>query len=140
MHVRHARWTVQVWHNYSFDMHILQRRGLGIEERLLRERGKDPEALSLKLGGFAGDTMHMARLHDAGRKGAKTYSLASLSSDKAVMCSMDRSVLSRSKVSIKELFAVPKLTKSGKPSASMKELPAIHEIQARPPTSAWPCS
>jgi DNA polymerase I len=124
--------AVQVWHNYSFDMHILQRRGLGIDEALLRERGHDPDALSLKLAGFAADTMHMARLHDAGRKGAKTYSLASLTSDKAVMCSPDRSVLARSKVSMKELFSVPKVTKSGKLSASLKELPAIHAIQVHP--------
>lgn len=73
--------------------------------------------------------MHMARLHDAIRKGTKSYSLASLTSDKAVMSSPGRSVLARSKVSLKEIFAVPKVTKTGKISASLKELPPIHEIQ-----------
>lgn len=125
-------WGMQVWHNYGFDKHILQRRGLGIPEPQLRQHGKDPEQLSLSLGGFAGDTMHMARLHDAARKGTKTYSLASLTSDKTVMCAPDRSVLTRSKISLKELFARPKISKSGKPSASLKELPPIHELQVRP--------
>lgn len=125
----HGRLRVQVWHNYSFDRHILQRRGLGIPAAQLDELGLDPDSLSLSLAGFAGDTMHMARLHDAARKGTKNYSLASLTSDKSVMCSPDRSVLSRSKVSMKELFSKPKISKSGKPSASLKELPPIHELQ-----------
>ncbi len=38
----------QVWHNYGFDRHVLA--NLGIYGR-----------------GFAGDTMHMARLYDASR-------------------------------------------------------------------------
>ena len=75
--------------------------------------------------------MHMARLHDAIRKGTKSYSLASLTSDKTVMSSPGRSVLARSKVSLKEIFSVPKVTKTGKLSASLKELPPIHEIQVR---------
>lgn len=120
---------MQVWHNYGFDKHILQRRGFGIMPAKLKEHGHDPDKLSLSLGGFAGDTMHMARLHDAARKGTKNYSLASLTSDKTVMCSPERSVLTRSKVSLKELFSRPKISKSGKPSASLKELPPIHEVQ-----------
>lgn len=47
----------KVWHNYSFDRHVMA--GLGIECK-----------------GFAGDTMHMARLWDSGR--FKGYGLASL--------------------------------------------------------------
>lgn len=120
---------MQVWHNYGFDKHILQRQGFGIAEARLRELGHEAAKISLSLAGFAGDTMHMARLHDAARKGTKTYSLASLTSDKSVMCSPDRSVLTRSKISLKELFSRPKMSKSGKLSSSLKELPPIHEVQ-----------
>jgi len=49
----------KVWHNYSFDRHVLKRMGVWP-------------------GGFAGDTMHMARLWDSSRKG-KGYSLEDLS-------------------------------------------------------------
>jgi hypothetical protein len=126
-HVQNCRRGVQVWHNYGFDKHILQRRALGIDPEVCTSLGVNPE--KLKLGGFAGDTLHLARLHDAGRKGTKTYSLASLSGDTTVMSSGEDSVIARSKVSMKELFSLPKLTKSGAPSASLKELPPIHEIQ-----------
>eukprot|EP00775_Hariotina_reticulata_P010412 gene10412-10570_t len=53
----------KIWHNYGFDRHVLQ--GLGF-----------------KVSGFGGDTLHMARLHDASRKLAGGYSLESLSGDK----------------------------------------------------------
>lgn len=56
---------MQVWHNYGFDRHVLSNMGIAA-------------------AGFAGDTMHMARLADASRRGKKTYSLESLSSDKDV--------------------------------------------------------
>lgn len=121
---------VQVWHNYSFDKHILQRHGLGISPELLAEHGCMPEQVTLKLAGFAADTMHMARLHDAVRKAPKSYSLASLTGDKTVMSFLEPNVVARSKVSMKDIFSVPKMTKTGKLSASLKELPAIHEIQA----------
>lgn len=138
---------LQVWHNYGFDMHILQRRCLGIDEAAVRAAGGDPAAATLNLGGFAGDTLHLARLHDAGRKGTRTYSLASLSGDPAVMAADltagsgsggaagggggGGAAAARAKVSMKELFAKPKIMKGGKASASLKELPPIHEIQAR---------
>lgn len=38
----------QVWHNYSFDSHVLSNH-------------------NIKTGGFVGDTMHMARLYDSTR-------------------------------------------------------------------------
>lgn len=57
--------TSQVWHNYGFDRHVLS--NMGIECR-----------------GFAGDTLHMARLLDASRRGSKTYALDSLTSDPKV--------------------------------------------------------
>lgn len=49
----------KVWHNYSFDRHVLAN-------------------MNIHCKGFAGDTMHMARLLDSSRKGTKSYSLASL--------------------------------------------------------------
>lgn len=57
----------KVWHNYGFDRHIVENHGV-------------------ECGGFAGDTMHMARLWDSNRaksfgSGGKGYSLESLSED-----------------------------------------------------------
>ena len=54
-----------MWHNYGFDRHVMA--NMGVECR-----------------GFAADTMHMARLHDASRKLRGGYSLEGLSSDKKV--------------------------------------------------------
>ncbi len=48
----------KVWHNYSFDRHVLRNHGIDCK-------------------GFAADTMHMARLWDSSRQG-KGYSLESL--------------------------------------------------------------
>ena len=50
----------QVWHNYSFDRAILTNHGIVCD-------------------GFGGDTMHMARLWDAGRNQMGGYSLEGLS-------------------------------------------------------------
>jgi hypothetical protein len=55
----------KVWHNYGFDRHVLQR-------------------LGFRMQGFGGDTLHMARLWDASRKGSETYALDSLSRDNKV--------------------------------------------------------
>ena len=49
----------KVWHNYSFDRHVLANMGIHCQ-------------------GFEGDTVHMARLNDSSRKGKLNYSLASL--------------------------------------------------------------
>ena len=49
----------KVWHNYSFDRHVLANMGVAA-------------------AGFAGDTMHMARLWNSSRKG-KGYTLENLS-------------------------------------------------------------
>lgn len=51
----------KVWHNFSFDRHIIERAGL-------------------RHAGFEADTMHMARLWDSSRSGKLNYSLESLSS------------------------------------------------------------
>lgn len=49
----------KVWHNYSFDRHVMAN-------------------MDIHCQGFAGDTMHMARLLDSSRKGTQNYSLANL--------------------------------------------------------------
>lgn len=56
----------KVWHNYGFDRHVLE--GL----------------MGQPLVGFAGDTLHMSRLHDASRKHKGGYGLEVLSSDRDV--------------------------------------------------------
>lgn len=52
----------KVWHNYSFDKHILENHGM-------------------KPRGFGGDTMHMARLWNSSRNTTGGYSLAQLSKE-----------------------------------------------------------
>lgn len=97
----------KVWHNYGFDRHVLENAGL-------------------RLGGFAGDTMHMARLLDAGRKG-KGYSLEALTSDRDVMMNTKP----KAKVSMKELFARPVPRKDGS-DGKTKVLPPMEVIQNDP--------
>lgn len=70
---------LKVWHNYSFDRHVLHNHGLDVQ-------------------GLGGDTMHMARLFDTAREKAGGYSLEALTTD----------YLQKKKVSMKELFARPK--------------------------------
>mmetsp|Transcript_24591 Transcript_24591/g.80380 ORF Transcript_24591/g.80380 Transcript_24591/m.80380 type:complete len:825 (-) Transcript_24591:45-2519(-) len=107
----------KVWHNYGFDRHIFE-----------NVRGRDGS--KLKLGGFGGDTMHMARLWDSSRN---SYSLEDLSSDKALMKDEvethggDWQAL-RAKRSMKKLFGKAKLKKDGTPS-KLTYLPAVDEIQ-----------
>ncbi|RYG46024.1 hypothetical protein EON67_09985, partial [archaeon] len=72
----------KVFHNYSFDFHELCNHG--IETR-----------------GLAADTMHMARLWNTGRITSGGYGLEALSAE----------LVDVKKVSMKELFAQPKLKK-----------------------------
>lgn len=92
---------LKVWHNYSFDRAVLYNRGIDAR-------------------GFAGDTMHMARLYDASRM---RYSLEALSQD----------LLSRSKRSMKERFGRPRVLKGG---GTGKEVvvPPTDELQSRADT------
>ena len=76
----------KIYHNYAFDRHVLENKGIDVK-------------------GFAGDTMHMARLHDAARMkrfgAGEGYSLESLSKD----------YLEYKKVSMHELFDLKKAAK-----------------------------
>jgi DNA polymerase-1 len=95
----------KVWHNYGFDRHIMFNEGIDC-------------------GGFAGDTMHMARLEDSSRAkfggGGGGYGLEALTED----------LLGRRKRPMKEIFGKRKLKKDGTPGAIV-ELPPIEEMQRR---------
>ncbi|KAM3567364.1 hypothetical protein VYU27_010489, partial [Nannochloropsis oceanica] len=120
--------TKKVWHNYGFDRHVLYNEGI--------------DCL-----GFAGDTMHMARLWDSSRdkasavntKGAaaggaagaaagaegevvatKGYSLEALS--KELVPGMAKTA------SMKELFGVKSTRKDGS-EGNLVRIPELREIQ-----------
>jgi len=103
----------KVWHNYGFDRHVMFNEGIDVQ-------------------GFAGDTMHMARLADSSRDramgaGGKGYSLEALTDD----------LLGRRKVPMKEIFGQGKLLSSGERS-KVKILPPVEELQRNSATSrAW---
>lgn len=106
----------QVWHNYSFDKHILSRHGIQAQ-------------------GFYADTMHLARLNDSARRGAKGgYSLEVLSADEKVMDSYIRHVSEKDdiilagKKSMKDLFGKANLKKDGTPG-KIKTIPPVEELQ-----------
>lgn len=94
----------KVWHNYGFDRHVLFNEGIDCQ-------------------GLAGDTMHMARLWDTARLKKGGYSLEALTAE----------LLKRRKVPMKEIFAVPRLLKSGKPSKTLVLAP-VEDIQRNPAT------
>ncbi|XP_073394695.1 DNA polymerase I A, chloroplastic/mitochondrial isoform X2 [Physcomitrium patens] len=106
----------KVWHNYSFDKHILSRHGI------------HPQ-------GFYADTMHLARLHDSARRGAKGgYSLEVLSADEKVMdgylghLTEEDDITLVGKKSMKELFGKANLKKDGSPG-KIKTIPPVDELQ-----------
>lgn len=61
----------KVWHNYSFDRHVLYNEGVDVR-------------------GFGGDTMHMARLWDASRTAG--YSLAALTEELTIQGKVSKSI------------------------------------------------
>ena len=95
----------KVWHNYGFDRHVLANAPFEIDAR-----------------GFAGDTMHMARLWDSSRDksagGGRGYGLEALSED----------LLGARKAPMKELFGRGKPMKDGREGATLI-LPPIDAIQ-----------
>ena len=74
----------KVWHNYSFDRHVLHNHGFDVR-------------------GLGGDTMHMARLWDSARAKDGGYSLAILTEQ----------LLNTQKRTMKQLFGRPKIKKDG---------------------------
>lgn len=98
----------KVWHNYGFDRHVMSNEGIAC-------------------AGFAGDTMHMARLWDSARdkasgSGGEGYSLESLSTH---FFGQDANYV---KTSMKELFGVARLKKDGA-AGKVKELPSVAALQ-----------
>jgi len=96
--------TLKVWHNYSFDRHILFNHGVDVM-------------------GLKGDTMHLGRLEDSSRDktlGKGGYSLEALS--EAFLGQKS------SKTSLKQLFRSPKLNVKGEKLKTFY-LPPVSEIQ-----------
>ena len=88
---------VQVWHNFSFDRHVLNNH-------------------NVECGGLAGDTIHMARMYDASRLqgGGPGYGLEALSSDPKVMRRKDSEAAGvAKKTGMKEIFEQPVIKKDG---------------------------
>ena len=87
----------KVWHNYGFDRHVLANMGV-------------------RCGGFAGDTLHMARLHDASRKLAGGYSLEALSGDRQLLDVLEAELKAdalQPKRGMKERFALARVKRDG---------------------------
>lgn len=95
----------KAWHNYGFDRHVIYNHGIDCR-------------------GFIGDTMHMARLWDTSRdkiSGGDGYSLEELSKELVTQSIFE-------KVSMKDIFGVPKLKKNGEES-KIKVIPDVVELQ-----------
>jgi hypothetical protein len=107
----------KVWHNYGFDRHVMYNEGIDCR-------------------GFAGDTMHMARLWDSSRDkgsgGGDGYSLEALSSD-SFLFPDTQAGKKFAKTKMKELFGVARLKKDGEES-KIKELPDLRVLQNDPAT------
>ncbi|KAJ7529979.1 hypothetical protein O6H91_15G073700 [Diphasiastrum complanatum] len=103
----------KVWHNFSFDRHILSNHGI-------------------RAGGFHADTMHLARLWDSARKGAQGgYSLEALTSDPRVV-DIEREADGKGhgikKTSMKELFGRSTIKRDGT-NGKLKTLRPVEELQ-----------
>ncbi|KAF5478875.1 hypothetical protein F2P56_005401 [Juglans regia] len=110
----------KVWHNYSFDNHVIENYGL-------------------KLSGFHADTMHMARLWDSSRRTMGGYSLEALTGDKRVMSGAELCHEEKlfGKVSMKTIFGRRKLKIDGS-EGKMITLSPVEELQ-REERRPWIC-
>ncbi|XP_057951031.1 DNA polymerase I A, chloroplastic/mitochondrial isoform X2 [Malania oleifera] len=110
----------KVWHNYSFDKHIIENSGL-------------------KVSGFHADTMHMARLWDSSRRREGGYSLEALTSDPSVMsgtqiCPQKDLI---GKISMKSIFGRKKVKKDGS-EGKMTTIAPVEKLQ-REERKLWIC-
>ncbi|XP_072988592.1 DNA polymerase I A, chloroplastic-like [Typha latifolia] len=111
----------KVWHNYSFDSHIIENYGL-------------------KLSGFHADTMHLARLWDSSRRADGGYSLEALTSDSVVMSDAQTGLndgLNVGKISMKSIFGKKKVKKDGS-EGKIITIPPVEELQ-REERNLWIC-
>nr|XP_027190378.1 DNA polymerase I A, chloroplastic/mitochondrial-like isoform X2 [Cicer arietinum] len=110
----------KVWHNYSFDCHVIQNYGF-------------------KVSGFHADTMHMARLWDSSRRWVGGYSLEALSGDKDVMSraklNLEKDLIG--KVSMTTIFGQKKAKIDG--SAGKMVTIAPVEVLQREERIPWIC-
>ncbi|XP_010466250.1 PREDICTED: DNA polymerase I B, chloroplastic/mitochondrial isoform X3 [Camelina sativa] len=108
----------KVWHNYSFDHHIIRNYGI-------------------KLSGFHGDTMHMARLWDSSRRISGGYSLEALTSDPRVLGGTETKEEAElfGKISMKKIFGKGKLKKDGS-EGKLVIVPPVEELQ-KDDREAW---
>ncbi|XP_020596594.1 DNA polymerase I A, chloroplastic/mitochondrial-like [Phalaenopsis equestris] len=110
----------KVWHNYSFDRHIMENYGV-------------------KVSGFHADTMHLARLWDSSRRIDGGYSLEALTSDPIVMSGTGFHTNDEfmGKISMKSLFGKRKVKKDGSEGKSITIAPV--ELLQREETIPWIC-
>lgn len=103
---------MQVWHNYSFDVHVIENYGL------------------FNVAGFHADTMHMARLWNSSRRTEGGYSLEALTCDRSVMSGVDLSAGEDliGKVSMKTIFGQKKVKKDGS-EGKVTTIPSVEELQ-----------
>ena len=102
---------LKVWHNYGFDRHVMWNEGIMMK-------------------GFGGDTMHMARLQDTSRSrggSGSGYGLAALTTE--LLKGTEEA--EASKISMKELFGVPRLRKDGS-EGSLVDIPPVEVMQRDP--------
>lgn len=102
---------LKVWHNYGFDRHVMWNEGILVQ-------------------GFGGDTMHMARLQNTARSRAGSgngYGLAALTEE--LLKGTDEA--ESAKVSMKELFGVPRTRKDGS-EGSLVDIPPVEVMQRDP--------
>ncbi|KAJ0047140.1 hypothetical protein Pint_04190 [Pistacia integerrima] len=116
-----CNWSLyQVWHNYSFDNHVIENYGF-------------------KVSGFHADTMHMARLWNSSRRTEGGYSLEALTGDQKVMSEVtscqEKDLFG--KVSMKTIFGRRKVKKDGS-EGKMITLPPVEELQ-RQERKSWIC-
>ncbi|KAF5178143.1 Dna polymerase i a protein [Thalictrum thalictroides] len=118
----------KVWHNYSFDSHVLENYGI-------------------QLSGFHADTMHMARLWDSSRRTEGGYSLEALTSNSKVMDgdeSKEKNGVKSSivgeligKISMKTIFGKKKLKSDGS-EGKVTTIAPVEELQ-REERKLWIC-
>lgn len=103
---------MQVWHNYSFDVHVIENYGL------------------FRVSGFHADTMHMARLWNSSRRAEGGYSLEALTGDRSVMSDVKLSPGEEliGKVSMKTIFGEKKVKKDGT-EGKVITIPSVEELQ-----------
>ncbi|MBA0792202.1 hypothetical protein Gohar_016721 [Gossypium harknessii] len=111
----------KVWHNYSFDSHVINNYGL-------------------EVSGFHADTMHMARLWDSSRRTLGGYSLEALTGDRNVMqrstwCKEEKELIG--KTSMKTIFGKKKVKKDGS-EGKMITIAPVEELQ-REERKLWIC-